>query len=337
MNMLMMILCRLGGPMQEEEATAFEQDPDFDKILLLRYLDEAAKDPKMSPPDLLSYASLLDSLANPAVATGTTIYHLSSSQLAFWEENSYLVIRGLLKPELKGLFSDGHTVTDIAQWVEDISRWPKTSNKWLIHYELASSSDTKIMCRAENFLAYHDKLSELCQTLIQDIVSQLFKEAAVLFKEKINFKLVGGAGFAAHQDTPAYIGLAKDHISALVAIDTCNEDNGCLHVAPGRWNDQSDVPLLPSGVISPEAESAMSFVPVICEPGDLVFFNGYLPHRSNPNQSQQNRRAMFLTYNPRSQGDHHEAYYAAKHQGIEGFHTGSTISFQKDFQGIIVD
>jgi hypothetical protein len=38
---------------------------------------------------------------------------------------------------------------------------------------------------------------------IKDIASQLFEEEAVLFKEKINFKLPGGCGFAAHQDTPA--------------------------------------------------------------------------------------------------------------------------------------
>jgi hypothetical protein len=38
----------------------------------------------------------------------------------------------------------------------------------------------------------------------------------------VNYKKAGGGGFAAHQDTPAYIGLASDHISAMV----CNT----------RWN-----------------------------------------------------------------------------------------------------
>ena len=32
-----------------------------------------------------------------------------------------------------------------------------------------------------------------------DVVSDLFDEPAVLFKEKINFKLPGGGGFLAHQ------------------------------------------------------------------------------------------------------------------------------------------
>jgi hypothetical protein len=59
--------------------------------------------------------------------------------------------------------------------------------------------------------------------------------------------------------------------------------------------------------------------------------------RSQPNLSATDRRAIFLTYNPLSQGDHHEAYYAAKHAGSRGFNGKHTISFQGDFQGIVVD
>lgn len=59
----------------------------------------------------------------------------------------------------------------------------------------------------------------------------------MLFKEKINFKLPGGGGFLAHQDSVAYIGLAKQHISAMVAVDAAVEENGCLFVAPGRWSE----------------------------------------------------------------------------------------------------
>lgn len=46
-------------------------------------------------------------------------------------------------------------------------------------------------------------MSTFVKLNIKDIASQLFEEEAVLFKEKINFKLPGGCGFFAHQDTPA--------------------------------------------------------------------------------------------------------------------------------------
>ena len=108
-------------------------------------------------------------------------------------------------------------------------------------------------------------------------------------------------GFAAHQDTPAYIGLAKDHISAMIAVDAATKQNGCLELAGGRWGP-GDVPLTESGVLTPAAEADMHFEPVECAAGEVLFFGGYTPHRSAANSSQSNRRALFLTYNPKSQG-----------------------------------
>jgi hypothetical protein len=37
------------------------------------------------------------------------------------------------------------------------------------------------------------------------------------------------------------------------------------------------------------------------------------------------------------QGDYHEQYYQAKHRGTQGFDGTHAISFQKDFNGVIVD
>ena len=87
-------------------------------------------------------------------------------------------------------------------------------NKWLLHWELVESSDGKegirTLCRAENFIPYHEAVQNLCSTEIRSVVSQLFGEEAKLFKEKINFKLPGGSGFACHQDSPAYIGIVAN-------------------------------------------------------------------------------------------------------------------------------
>ena len=68
---------------------------------------------------------------------------------------------------------------------------------------------------------------------MRQAVSELFGEPAVLFKDKINFKLPGGDGFKAHQDVQAgwdaYAGL---HITAMVAIDETNAANGSLEMFP---------------------------------------------------------------------------------------------------------
>lgn len=49
-----------GGPMNVEEAAAFEQDELFKTIIAMRHWDEAAKVPGKRVPDLESYRSLLE-------------------------------------------------------------------------------------------------------------------------------------------------------------------------------------------------------------------------------------------------------------------------------------
>ena len=48
------------------------------------------------------------------------------------------------------------------------------------------------------------------------------------------------------------------------------------------------------------------------EPGDLVLFDSYVPHRSGPNHTCAPRRAFYVTYNAASQGDCRTAYYERK-------------------------
>ena len=83
--------------------------------------------------------------------------------------------------------------------------------------------------------------------LMAQAVGQLFGEESVLFKEKINFKLAGAAGFKAHQarmgsrlcpyplqDAPAWTTFNQSrHITAMVAADKADESNGCMFMVKG--------------------------------------------------------------------------------------------------------
>ena len=91
------------------------------------------------------------------------------------------------------------------------------------------------------------------------------------------------------------------------------------------------------GVILPEVEAEynMKFTPLLVSSGDFVFFSSSIPHRSNKNVTQRHRRLAYLTYNPLSQGDHHEAYYSAKKKSFADG-SGGTISINDDFKGNIV-
>jgi hypothetical protein len=141
----------------------------------------------------------------------------------------------------------------------------------------------------------------------------------------------------------------------MVAVDAATVENGCLEVAlpPLTTNNSttntpinagciswlpSQVPLDPqTGCVTTTAEAELNFAVMKCVPGDILIFSGYLPHRSAANNSNKERRALFLTYNRKSEGDLHASYYAAKHEGREGFDPTKAISFQADFQGKLVE
>eukprot|EP01035_Chromulina_nebulosa_P020292 gene20292-26340_t len=131
-----------------------------------------------------------------------------------------------------------------------------------IDFTILLNSENHIDCQADN--QSDSKLD------VVNVVSQLFNDHAVLFKEKINFKLPGGAGFAAHQDTPAYINMGTSHITAMIAIDPCTIANGCLYVSPGDYlNYNPSIALDKSGILTKECEEKLRFEPVECLPGDF--------------------------------------------------------------------
>ena len=55
-----------------------------------------------------------------------------------------------------------------------------------------------------------------------------------------------------------------------------------------------------------DPENLANFLP----PGDFLIFGSYLAHRSGPNDSRHDRKAIYATYNAASEGgDMHDSYY----------------------------
>lgn len=200
----------------------------------------------------------------------------------------------------------------------------------LVHHE--QTDHGVAIARAENLVPNHDGFRRLTSTgPLVDLVGSLFAEAAVLYKEKVNFKLPGGAGFAPHQDATAYK-FADDHITVMLAIDTASVDNGCLEMVAGEHHA-----LLPTdgdGCIDPALAENLPWEPVELQPGEMLAFSSHTPHRSASNTSDRPRRALFMTFNRRSVGDHREAYYAdkvrhlAEHQGTDAQRISTIGHFQ---------
>jgi len=184
-----------------------------------------------------------------------------------------------------------------------------------MYYETINDKET--LCRTENFLPFHEGMNSLLTSgeLIK-IISSLLGGGhdPCVFKEKINYKFPGGGGFPAHQDAPAFVHFGqKNHLTLNIAIDAATPANGCLEVSPGHRSE-----LLPqnssSGGISEECEKELHWIPVPLEPGDVLLFSSWLPHRSGRNSTDKSRRALYVTYNAKIEGDFREVYYHDKRQ-----------------------
>ena len=68
----------------------------------------------------------------------------------------------------------------------------------------------------------------------------------------------------------------------------------------------------------------MEWVEVPTEPGDILLFGSYIPHKSGTNRSNQPRRIIYVTYNALSEGDWRERYYEDKRQAFSEYRKGNS-------------
>lgn len=222
---------------------------------------------------------------------------------------------------------------ELVGWIDEVAAWPD-DGEWMHHRELTDAGPA--LCRTENFTPFHDGLRALLtEGPMLEVAGALLGEPAVLYKEKVNYKLVGGAGYSPHQDAPAYPFLAQ-HVSCMVAVDDATEANGCLEVVTGAHAEL--LPMDDTGCVHPDVVAEMTWEPVPIPAGSTLWFHSRTPHRSGPNRSDRPRRALYPTYNARAEGDRRAAYYAEKRARFaEG--RGSTaeghaqVSLIGDFQG----
>lgn len=216
-------------------------------------------------------------------------------------------------------------------WADEISAWPDEAGDWLQHRELTDAGP--VLCRTENIVSHHEGVRALlCKPPMIDVAGALLGEPAVLYKDKLNHKLPGGAGYAPHQDAPAYR-FVETHVSCMVAIDDANPDNGCLEVVSGAHHQlwpTDDV-----GCIVGDAVAAMVWEPAPVRAGDTLWFHSRTPHRSGPNTSNRPRRALYPTYNALAEGDLRAAYYRQKAEELRTVedHDRVSVSLIGDFQG----
>lgn len=142
----------------------------------------------------------------------------------------------------------------------------------------------------------------LIDARLNEVLTELLGSEPYAAQTMLYFKPPKARGQALHQDNFFLRARPGTCMAAWMALDPCDEENGCMKVVPGS----QDWPIL----CTTEADTRASFtdiqVPipeqqevrsVIMEPGDVLFFGGSLVHGSFPNQSSDRfRRALIGHY-----------------------------------------
>ncbi|MEM9749217.1 MAG: phytanoyl-CoA dioxygenase family protein [Actinomycetota bacterium] len=242
-----------------------------------------------------------------------------------WIDNGWVHVVGSL---------DLDDIERLLDAVGDLVAWADSDGPGLHHFEQTDHGPA--IARSERFADDHAELGAFVRSgPPAALVAALLDEPAVLFKEKVNYKQPGGAGFAPHRDAAAYR-FVDHHVSVMVPLDAATVDSGCLWFAPGHREGAMETE--PGGRLTEAAAGRLDWRPLEVEPGDLVAFDSYAPHHSDTNRSAHPRRALYLTYNAARLGDHRARYYADK--DAEFAASGATfddrrvrISISDDFLG----
>ena len=224
----------------------------------------------------------------------STTLGLTAEQRRAFDEQGYLIVRGLLAPEEIRLLIDTFMRMHADGPIPGCFT-PKTP-------EEAGGDVLRIYPRMMHPHRVNDvALRYLLDDRLAVILADLFGEEPLAAQSMLYFKPAGARGQALHQDN-FYLKVEPGTcIAAWIALDPADRENGGLEVVPGTHAMDIFCP--------EEADTSISFtrdyvpvpeglakVPVDLAPGDVLFFNGSLVHGSQPNRTTGRFRRSFICH-----------------------------------------
>ena len=134
---------------------------------------------------------------------------------------------------------------------------------------------------------------------LRDCMAKMLGREPYAVQTMLYFKPPGARGQALHQDQSYLRVQPGTCLAAWLALDRCDEQNGCLRVVPGTHDlpelctVSADTSQSFTDVTVPIPEG-MSAEPVIMEAGDVFFFNGQVIHGSFPNATTDRFRRSLI-------------------------------------------
>ena len=217
---------------------------------------------------------------------------ISEAQIQQYQAQGFLVMPGLFSPEEVAFFREHYEAMRLREnQVRKDQDGFESADPLYIYPRLMQPHR-----RDEASLRW------LIDERLNRVMTALLGQEPYAVQTMFYFKPPGARGQALHQDQYYLRVQPGTCMAAWMAVDDCDEQNGCLRVAPGShtW------PLL----CTVEADTSQSFTdvtvdlpegveaaPVVMRAGDVLFFNGQIVHGSLPNSTEDRfRRALIGHY-----------------------------------------
>lgn len=243
-----------------------------------------------------------------AAATRPCHQILTGSQVARFQNDGCLIVRGLFDPEESGI----------------LRRAARADQAFKQHAYERKDAEGGVARLVLWNKAGEDLFGALarCHRIV-DAIEQLLGDEVYHWHSKMSIKepFTGGA-WEWHQDYGYWYQngcLFPDMASVMIAVDPNTRENGCLQVLKGshrlgriehgRFGDQT-------GADPERIKAAMQALELAyCEldSGDALFFHGNTLHRSDQNKSPHPRWSLLCCYNTR----HNNPYKASHHPFYE--------------------
>jgi len=223
---------------------------------------------------------------------------ISEEAVTFFQDNGFLVVEGAIDAaQVQRLNDEALAICrgeygEYAGWVgpHDGQTDDEVLKQYLCIHFPHKCSET--MRRYLGTAAMKEVLSKVIGPNVKCMQSMLFIKAA------------GKPGQAWHQDEFYIPTRDRSLTGGWIALDDATIDNGCLWVIPGShrpgvlWpqHQQDDPRFDCAGEAGGFPYTDDDAVPVEVKAGSIVFFNGYLLHRSLPNKAKSGYRRVLVNH-----------------------------------------
>lgn len=213
---------------------------------------------------------------------------LTSDQINFFDDNGYLLVKGLLSKDEAATFRTSlHSLFERIDSKQEDATWGSAGAPGKT--QLQHCHDVQFYDASFGKLIADDRLTSATASLIKSQNVELHHTKAFIKPPQ------KGSPFPMHQDAPFFPHERESMIAAIIHFDDAYEKKGCVRVMPGT-HKRGILPYISEGGFHLDKEKYPigKATPMLAEAGDVLFISYLVVHGSGVNESDEERTTFLV-------------------------------------------